>query len=446
MSPASFLRPLHRLFDGDPARQPRLRRWLVLTGRTLALALRDWIGDQCALRAAALTYVTAMSLIPLLALASALAKGFGFAERLWGPLRSWAENKPTEIQEAIEAIILRVDTTQWDKIGGIAFLLLLWTAITLFSRVERAFHAIWKTRSRRGHFARYGTYLSFLLISPLVVLLAFTSNAVRSAGAVFDGVRESHPALAPAFGAAAVAASATLQSLVFALLYRVLPGARVRLGWALAGGLTAGILWQAVQTLYLGAQYFVTKKGTIYGSFAALPLLLVFIYGSWSVFLFGGEVSHAAARAARLRRWTGLRRLRPASRTALLAVMSSVAESYRMGKGPWRPPGSIPLERDSIDAAADHLVAAGILLRTENPPGSLAPARPPDQITALEVARAGERPEPEDGILSAPLAEACARADEAADRILADQVFDGAEPGPESEASSDHPGRVELES
>jgi membrane protein len=419
-------RPAERLFGIDRSRLDAPRRAGLLALQTLFLAFRNWIADHCALRAAALTYMTLMAIVPFLALGAVFARGFDLDKNLWDWLDAKVGRTAPEIHTAIVTIRGAVDETRSSLLAGAGAVLLVWTAISVFGRVEQAFAEIWKTRPRRGRARRYGGYLAVIFIAPLLFLGALSFNALVAGSRLVVGLRERFPVLEHAVGALGLLVPLAIQVALFTALYRAVPGAQVRWRHALAGGAVAGILWHGAQGLYFGLQYGLTRASTIYGSFAALPLLLAFFYLSWSVLLFGGEIAHAAGQVGFLRRWPGAPRSRRASRAAHLAVLSEVVRAYREGRGPWRPPGTVPLARETVEAAVENLVTAGLLARTESPPGAILPTKDPRCISLLEAVRAGEAPGAEDWILPEPLAEAVARADTAANAVLGRLDLDGA--------------------
>jgi membrane protein len=81
--------------------------------------------------------------------------------------------------------------------------------------------------------------------------------------------------------------------LVFVLIYLVIPNTRVKFLPAIIGGLVAGAVFQLVQGGYINAQVFLSKYNAIYGSFAALPLLLIWMQLSWIIVLFGAQLAYA---------------------------------------------------------------------------------------------------------------------------------------------------------
>ncbi|HET6202091.1 MAG TPA: YihY/virulence factor BrkB family protein [Planctomycetota bacterium] len=426
-----FLAPhLDRVYALDLAAARRPVRWLLVLARAFLAAFQAFRSDGCAIRASSLTYVTFIAIVPVLALAAAVAKGLGASESLWSSLEGPVKDLPPAVQSFFADVRRYVDNTRFGTLTAFSLLLLLWTALSLFSRIEAAFQAIWRVRRPRGGIQRYGNYLSVLFLAPLLVLVASAANAAIAASGFFSAVVETVPLLDGALAVGGLLVPVAVQIGVFTLLYGTLPRTRVPWRAALAGGIAGGLLWQGLQTFYFRAQVGVSKYNAIYGGFAAIPLSLIFLYCGWAVLLFGAEFAHAWERAPRAR---GLREALPPrplpSREALLAVMAEAAEAFRSGAGPWVAPGRTGLLRDEAEEAVEGLVQAGLLLRAEASPEGVVPARPPEGITAREVAEAGREAHPAPGSLPPELARLCARADRAAAEALAGYAF-GASPPP----------------
>ena len=377
--------------------------------------------------------MTLMAIVPLLALGTAVARGLKADAALWTFLKEQLKEAPPAVQEAFDRIVQYVNQTNFSTLTALGLLLLLWTALSVFSRIERAFQEIWRVRRPRGGVRRYGNYLSVLLVAPLFVVAASAANAAITASPLVATLRESVPLLGGALRYAALLVPLLVEIGVFAALYRTLPATWVPWRSALAGGTVAGMLWLALQSLYFGLQIGAAKYNTIYGSLASLPLFLVYVYFAWCVLLFGAEFAHASERAPRATSLEeGSRREPPPSRAVLFAVMSAVTESFGAGRGAWVPPGGLRLPRDEIESAAEALVSAGLLARAESPEGYL-PARPLESVTARDVAEAAARTRKgRVPGLPPPLEEILARADREAGETLARYTFAPTPPPPSS--------------
>ncbi len=422
-----------RVYARDLATARPVPRFLLSLARALLAAIHGFRVDACATRAGALTYVTFLAIVPVLAVGAAVAKGFGAHEALWTFLAGQVRDYPKAVQDFFEQMRGYVDRTDLGTLTALSLILLFWTAVSVLARLETAFQVIWRVRRRRrGGIQRYGNYVSAVLLAPLLLVVASGLNAALVANPLTAAALRAVPGLKGVLSTTALLVPVVVQAAVFTLLYGTLPGTLVPWRAALAGGIAGGLLWQVLQASYFRAQVGVARYNAIYGGFAAIPLSLVFLYTGWAVLLFGAEFAHAWERAPRARNpGDGISKRPHLPRETLLAVMSAAAEAFRSGGGPWRPPGSTGLARDEAEEAVEALVQAGLLVRTESPRDAVLPARAPGEITAREVAAAGRAKGAPPPRLPPELAAACARADREAEALLGDYSF-GATPPPPS--------------
>ena len=272
----------------DALRPPR--SFLVRTVRIAVLSLRGFRADQCGLRASALTFYTLLSMVPIAALSFGIAKGFGFEAILKKDLQERLAAYP-EIAEQLNAFAERLlGAARGGVVAGIGLVVLFWTVVRVLTHIERSLNHIWGVLRQRTLAKRFADYFSLLLICPL--LLALASSATVFIRTRIDTIaREMH------FPLLSVAAFRLLPMVIvwlaFTFVYVFMPNTRVRLASALAGGVVAGTIYQVVQGLYIASQIGATRASAVYGSFAALPLFLVWLQVSWMVVLLGAEISFA---------------------------------------------------------------------------------------------------------------------------------------------------------
>jgi membrane protein len=276
----------------------RQRTWIKLL-RVLALAVRGFREDKVSLRASALTVFTLLAVVPLVALAFGIAKGFGLKAYLEDQIRNLVAGTDLPGQEQMLDQIIQfansfLDNTSGGIIAGIGLAILLWSVFKVFSNIESSFNAIWQIRKSRSWFRKFSDYFSLMLIGPVAVILSssamiFIQTQIEQ---IIDRL-EYLNFLSPVILALVQLIPYVLIWLLFTFLYVFMPNTRVRFRSALIGGLVAGTAFVITQHVFINFQIGVSRYNAIYGSFAALPLFLIGMQISWLIVLFGAELSFA---------------------------------------------------------------------------------------------------------------------------------------------------------
>ena len=263
----------------------RLRRILWFSAKRYAV-------DNHSQRAVALTYYTVFAIVPMAALLFGIAKGFSLDERL----RAELSRQLYQHQEVLAWVCKFADTTlkqaQGGIVAGIGVIALIWTVLRLASNVEKAFNDVWGLPTRKNLLRRFSDYLALILLTPLALVIVGASGAAlrtffnKLAGAA-PGLGSALPLL---FTLAADFCPLLIAVAVFTLIYKCAPNTRVRFTSALFAGIIAGLLFQLLQDAFLFLQVNIFKYNRIYGTFAVLPLFLVWLQWSWQVALFGAEI------------------------------------------------------------------------------------------------------------------------------------------------------------
>lgn len=261
--------------SNSPGRRAALRIW-----RIVSLAIEGFIGNNDLLRASALTFTVALSIVPILALAFSAVKGFGGADRLRPLVERYLALGGSGASSQLMTYIENVNAAALGSAGG-AFLLI--TVISTMGTIEQALNTIFNVPQSRSYFRKFSDYLSVLFTVPFLIVAALGFTAVFS-------VRISHfplvTHLAPYFFVWAG----------FFFLYVFFPYTNVRYRPALVGSFVAAVLFQIAQWGYVGFQVGVANYRAIYGALASVPIFLVWIYVAWAIVLFGAELTAAIER------------------------------------------------------------------------------------------------------------------------------------------------------
>jgi membrane protein len=272
---------------------PRRSFWITQL-RTFLLAIRRFVDDKCDLRASALTFYSLLSIVPVVAMAFAVAKGFGFEKILGEQLLANLEGQEEVAERIIGFAQSMLENTKGGAIAGVGIVVLLWTVIKLLGNIESSFNDIWGVKTPRTIGRKLADYLSVMMICPVLMITASSVTVlVTTRVAVMVEQLSFLGYLADVIILLLKILPYGVIWLVFTFMYVFMPNTKVAIKSGLWGGILAGTIYQVVQLAYISFQIGVTKYGAIYGSFAALPLFLVWLQLSWLIVLFGAEVSFA---------------------------------------------------------------------------------------------------------------------------------------------------------
>lgn len=273
---------------------PRKQSFLIRNARVVLLALRGFNEDKCSLRASALTFFTLLSIVPVLALAFGVAKGFGLEQMLEKEVLSKAPMQGEALNNIIAFSRRLLENTRGGLVAGAGVVLLFWTVMKVLSNIESSFNDIWGIKRMRGWDRRFADYLSVMLICPILLIVSSSLTILVTTQAKMITARIAFLGpVTPLINLLLRLLPYTIVWFIFSFLYIFIPNTKVNLPSGVLGGVAAGTLYQAVQWLYVHFQVGVAQYNAIYGSFAALPLFLVWLETSWTIILFGAEVSFA---------------------------------------------------------------------------------------------------------------------------------------------------------
>lgn len=247
--------------------------------------------DRITNRASALTYSTLLAIVPILAILFAIARGFGFSNLVENQLIGLFGG----VNETTETLLAFVDSYLAEARSGIfigvGLVLLLWTVLNLTNNIEITFNQIWQVKKQRSMYRKVTDYFSMFLLIPILLVLSggisiFTTTVLREI--------EDYLLLGSFAQFLLKLLPYVLVWFMFTGLYIFMPNTKVKFKYAFVAGIIAGTVFQIFQFLYINGQIWVTKYNAIYGSFAAIPLLLLWLQMSWTICLIGVELSYAS--------------------------------------------------------------------------------------------------------------------------------------------------------
>lgn len=258
--------------------------------KKLLLAIEFTTTKRITSAAAALTYSTLLAIVPIFAVVFGIARGFGYNKYIEEWFRESFSSQPQVSEIIIGFVNSYLVHTKSGLFLGIGLLFMLFTVMMLISNIERTFNDIWQAKKPRSVFRTITDYTSMLLLMPVVIVI--TSGISIFFATIFKQIEDTMVigSLAQFF---LQLLPYVLMSGVFIALYLFMPNTKVKLSCALVPGILAGVAMQGLQLFYIHSQIWVSSYNAIYGSFAALPLFMLWIQISWLICLFGAELCYA---------------------------------------------------------------------------------------------------------------------------------------------------------
>jgi membrane protein len=346
-----------------------------------------FVRDQLLLRANALTYLTLLALVPLLAIAVAMSNAFGVsAENM---TRLILEQVAAGSPRAVEQILPLVQNLNFAALGATGAAVFFFTTVLTLGNVEKALNQIWGVKRQRSWERRIPDYLAVLIVSPMLLGVALSLGGTLQSQGLVQRLLEV-PLFASLYDMGLRQAPLLLSVVAFSFLYWFLPNTRVGIVSALLGGIVAALLFGLAQHLYLQFNVGVMRYNTIFGSIAFLPLLMVWMYFCWAIILLGAEVAYAHQTLPLYRREVRGTPAGAAARESIgLAIAVELARAFREGRPPWSVDAlsdflDIPLR--TVRDVTGELERAGILVASAGEPeGGYQIGRPLERIHVEDV-------------------------------------------------------------
>lgn len=391
--------------DNAQPNRSLLSAWSHALLRIVVLTCQEFRRNDLSLRSAALTFTILLSLVPILAMSTAVVKGLGGDNHLKqaaysyiatleelttaGDQTAWTDAAEAtftgHLRSAAGKIFDYVDQTNFATLGTIGTLALFLSIMLVLSHIETAMNIIWHVQDGRSFIRKISDYITLLVLMPLAINVGFAGSAFLKNPTLSAKIKAMIPLLwlqmlllkmLPVF----------LIALTLYVIYIFFPNTRVKSLPAFTGALLAAILWFVVQNLCISLQIGVSNYNAIYGSFATLPLLLIWIYFVWIFILAGAQFAYAVQNREN-------RRIIPVPSTSLqkldaaFAVMIEVQRSFEQ---------QIPLtmaelikalalhDAETIKSVAARLIEAGIL-HISGSDGRLLPSAPAERINPSQI-------------------------------------------------------------
>ncbi|MBS3917790.1 MAG: YihY family inner membrane protein [Deltaproteobacteria bacterium] len=276
---------------------PPIKAFFIKYLRIIILASQSFLRNHRQKTAAVLTYYSLLNVVPVIAVAFAISKGFGLEKLIEKQILQMAEK--ANLQADITSQILLFSNRLLDQakggiIAGVGVVLLLWTVISILGKIEESLNDIWEVKRSRTIVRKFSDYIALMVFAPVLLIISSSATVLLASQMK---VIVNKIAFLGIFSSAILVLLNLLPYVsiwaLFTMLYLVMPNTRIPLRSAIIGGVSAGTIAQIVQWFYIKFQIGAASYGAIYGSFAALPLFLAMLQMSWMIVLFGAEISHA---------------------------------------------------------------------------------------------------------------------------------------------------------
>jgi membrane protein len=399
--------------------------------RVLVIMVQEFFNTNISLRASALTFTIILSMVPLLAMSTAILKGLGSGDQLKTvayrfidqldpqhnsakPATGTVETLPNasdttnesnaadestqqeqtpslinHLYNAVDTIFNYVDKTNFAALGAFGIVGLLIAVILVFSSVEDAMNSIWHTRRGRSLFRKIMDYLALLILLPISINIAIAGDAILESPRIMGYISTVIPSdwvvqmlfkLLPFM----------FITLSLMMMYLFFPHVRVKTLPAFCGAVFASIFWFLVQRVYIVLQVGVAKYNAIYGSFATVPLVLIWIQLGWTFILLGAVLAYAIQNRNHYRLPGSGSKPQQALQRAF-DVLLSVYNNFALAGSTTSEQllASCPGENKvDLDRTIDLLTRGGLLHRmNENGAAELMPSLPAEKLTAAAVIR-----------------------------------------------------------
>ncbi len=376
----------------------RIVRSLTWWGETV---VQGFLYDNCLLRASALTYVTALAIVPFFAVAFSVSKGLGFQNSVYIRellLRVFAQNG-----ELVDQVIGYINNTNVGTLGAIGVISIIITVFLLFNNIEKSFNTIWGVKAGRTAVRKFTDYLALILICPFLAIVSLSATAFLQQSQVLNQIMG--VTFVGEFRSVVIGFVLPLLPVVLGLfvIYMVIPNVKVKIRSGLMGALVASILLQSTQMYFIGKSMGGSQYNAIYGSFAQVPLAFLLMYWSWVVVLIGAEVSYAMQNFKKGSKGGGKGGMADerTPQTRIQAALEMLTLMTRAGRQGSPPPASHELAQEihlsikDTNRILEELIELGYVVQVIREEGDgYGLYRLPQTLTLMEIIRsvmAGDR-------------------------------------------------------
>lgn len=268
-------------------------RFLKYLFNVIKQSVTGFFKDQCFLHASSLTFYTLLSIVPMLAVAFGVAKGFGFEQTLESELHQRFTEHKQVLQLVLEFARSLLEQAEGSLITGVGVIFLFLFVMSLFWTIETSMNVIWKVNKTRSPLRMLTDYFVMMIVLPFCFAVAsssmvYVTTVLHHAALEHEILQKASPYFFMFYKGLAL----LMIWLLFAALYIFMPNKKVGWKYGLISGILAGSAYYAIQQILITFQIGVSQYSAIYGSFAALPIFLLWLQISWVTVLMGAQVAY----------------------------------------------------------------------------------------------------------------------------------------------------------
>lgn len=350
---------------------PRWQRGAIRLARIVIMSTQEYATKRLDLRSAALTLFTLLSIVPVIAMIFGIAKGFGLEEYLSKQIQLAFASQPVVVDNLLDYVHNLLGSVQGGIVAFTGFMFLLYVVVSLIGSIEDAFNNIWDVTIPRTWTRKFTDYLSIMFIAPLFIVLSgvitvYVATQIKEIAQELQIFGDTGSKLI-LFSLNVLPYISTIVLLFF--MYLVLPNTKVKPKAAWYASIVAGIVFQIFQWGYVEFQLGVSRYNAIYGSFASVPLFIIWLQFSWMIILVGCEIAHAVQNVSNFESAQKNRSISQRSRMLnAIYILQYIAAQYKQRE---LPPAAadiatkLSLPHSMVRNLLDWLVQANLVLKAE---------------------------------------------------------------------------------
>lgn len=360
--------------------------------KTVNLSVQSFLNRDLQIKSMAITYQTILALVPALALLLAISRGFGFQDTVVKELFNYFPSQTKAIATGLKFVDSYLKEASSGIFVGVGIAVLLWTLISLLSNIEDAFNNIWDLKSGRTIIQKVKDYIAIFLLIPILMIMSSGISIFMSA-TITDKLHLAF--LTPMVNGLLETLPFVLSWAAFALCFWLIPNTKVKFQYAAVSAVLCAVAFEVMQLLFLNGQIYVSKYNAIYGSFAFLPLLLIWLQLSWLLLLTGCGITYSLQNIFSYNFFGEMTTVAEDYRLKVLLVITAVIyRRFHIGMpAPTRDDLSVVygLPIRMVSSLCDLLLKAGLIQKSESETSRSNPGFVPktdtDRITIKDVVR-----------------------------------------------------------
>lgn len=353
------------------------------------VTVREYNGNELALRAMSLVYTTLLSLVPLLAFTISILKAFGVVDNQLEPfLLHFFEPLGEKGIEVTHRIMVFIGRINFSVLGIAGLVMLIYTAISVIKKIEDSMNLIWKIQKGRSLARRLSDYITTLIVGPVLLFAAFGITATLSSNIIVSKLLDIKP-LGLIFFAVGKVVPFVFVLIVFTIIYMIIPNTRVNIKSAVTGGVCAGIAWHATSRIFHAAVASSTKYAAVYSGLAVLIIFMIWLYLNWLIVLIGAQITfcHQNLKFLILKKEVFNLSTKLKEKLSLI-IMYLIGYNYYYDLNRWSMDSlteRLRLPYEPVEDAVNELAQNKLIIETGDDPPNFVPSRSLEKITLKEI-------------------------------------------------------------